>query len=107
MELNGYLTKPTTRLGRYPLLLEVVLKHTPQDHPDRTNLPKVIKIIKEFLTNVNVESGKSENRFNLKQLHDQLIPKGTDITVILKKEVGQYILYVIHFLTLFFSFLGS
>ncbi|CAB4399307.1 unnamed protein product [Rhizophagus irregularis] len=76
LELNGYLTKPTTRLGRYPLLLEAVLKQTPQEHPDRINLPKVIKIIKEFLTNVNVESGKSENRFNLQQLNDQLIPKG-------------------------------
>ena len=50
-----------------------MLKQTPQDHPDRINLPKVIKIIKEFLTNVNVESGKSENRFNLQQLNDQLI----------------------------------
>ena len=29
LELNAYLTKPTTRLARYPLLLEAVLKHTP------------------------------------------------------------------------------
>ncbi|CAG8665312.1 13719_t:CDS:10 [Dentiscutata erythropus] len=76
LELNGYLTKPTTRLGRYPLLLEVVLKHTPNDHPDKVNIPKVIKIIKEFLTNVNIESGKSENRFNLQQLNDQLMSRG-------------------------------
>ncbi|RIB09946.1 CNH domain-containing protein [Gigaspora rosea] len=76
LELNGYLTKPTTRLGRYPLLLDVVLKHTPNDHPDKINIPKVINIIKEFLTNVNIESGKSENRFNLQQLNDQLISKG-------------------------------
>jgi hypothetical protein len=62
--------------------LEAVLKQTPQDHPDRINLPKVIKIIKEFLTNVNVESGKSENRFNLQQLNDQLIPKGEHVNII-------------------------
>jgi hypothetical protein len=59
--------------------LEAVLKQTPQDHPDSINLPKVIKIIREFLTNVNVESGKSENRFNLQQLNDQLIPNGEHI----------------------------
>lgn len=62
--------------------MEAVLKQTPQDHPDRINLPKVIKIIKEFLTNVNVESGKSENRFNLQQLNDQLIPKGEHVNII-------------------------
>lgn len=78
MELNGYLTKPTTRLGRYPLLLEAVLKQTPRDSDDRANLQKVITIIKNFLTSVNVESGKSENRFHLQQLNDQLALKGID-----------------------------
>ncbi|CAJ0630884.1 8669_t:CDS:10 [Entrophospora sp. SA101] len=78
LELNGYLTKPTTRLGRYPLLLEAVLKQTPRDNDDRVNLQKVITIIKKFLSRVNVESGKSENRFHLQQLNDQLALKGTE-----------------------------
>ncbi|EFI27376.1 RhoGEF Rgf2 [Coprinopsis cinerea okayama7 len=73
LELNAYLTKPTTRLARYPLLLEAVLKHTPKDSPDKTHLPQVIAIIREFLAKVNAESGKSENRFNLLQLHQQLV----------------------------------
>jgi RHO1 GDP-GTP exchange protein 1/2 len=77
------------------LLLEAVLKQTPQDHPDHINLPKVIKIIKEFLTNVNVESGKSENRFNLQQLNDQLIPKGEHmVNIILFKIISKYIFIV-------------
>ncbi|EEB99293.1 hypothetical protein MPER_01054, partial [Moniliophthora perniciosa FA553] len=40
LELNAYLTKPTTRLARYPLLLEAVIKHTPEDNPDKTMLPQ-------------------------------------------------------------------
>ena len=75
LELNGYLTKPTTRLARYPLLLDVVLKYTPEDNPDKTDLPKVITIVKEFLNKVNIESGKTENRFNLLQLDQQLVFK--------------------------------
>lgn len=75
LELNGYLTKPTTRLARYPLLLEAVVKATPDDNPDKQSLPKVIKIVKEFLSKVNSESGKSENRFNLAQLDQQLVFK--------------------------------
>ncbi|CEH18567.1 cnh-domain-containing protein [Ceraceosorus bombacis] len=75
LELNGYLTKPTTRLARYPLLLEGVAKATEDDSPDKQALPKVIKIVKEFLSKVNTESGKSENRFNLAQLDQQLVFK--------------------------------
>ena len=73
LELNGYLTKPTTRLARYPLLLEAVLKHTPDDNPDKATLPKVVEIVREFLTAVNRETGRAENRFNLLQLDQQLV----------------------------------
>jgi RHO1 GDP-GTP exchange protein 1/2 len=73
LELNGYLTKPTTRLARYPLLLEAVLKHTPDDSPDKQTLPQVIRIVREFLGKVNLETGRTENRFNLLQLDQQLV----------------------------------
>lgn len=67
------MTKPTTRLARYPLLLEVVLKYTPDESPDKKDLPKVIQLVKEFLTKVNIESGRTENRFHLLQLDQQLV----------------------------------
>ena len=72
LELNGYLTKPTTRLARYPLLLDNVLKYTKDDNPDKKDLPKAIGIIRDFLARVNAESGKAENHFNLLQLNQQL-----------------------------------
>jgi hypothetical protein len=72
LELNGYLTKPTTRLARYPLLLENVLKYTEPDSPDMEDIPKVLVMIRDLLSRVNAESGKAENRFNLRRLHEQL-----------------------------------
>lgn len=72
LELNGYLTKPTTRLARYPLLLENVAKFTADDNPDKYDIPKTIKIIRDVLYKVNVESGKAENHFNLMQLNQAL-----------------------------------
>ena len=72
LELNGYLTKPTTRLARYPLLLENVAKYTAEDNPDAQDIPKAIAMIKEFLNKVNIASGKAENSFNLRQLQAQL-----------------------------------
>ena len=78
LELNGYLTKPTTRLARYPLLLEAVLKNTDEENPDKKNIPNAISQIREFLTRVNIETGKAENRFNLIQLNQSLVYRPGD-----------------------------
>ncbi|KAL4808705.1 CNH domain-containing protein [Aspergillus unguis] len=72
LELNGYLTKPTTRLARYPLLLEQVGKNTKEGSADKEDIPAAIKIIKEFLSRVNAESGRAENHFNLVSLNSSL-----------------------------------
>ncbi|KAK5944829.1 RHO1 GDP-GTP exchange protein 2 [Knufia obscura] len=72
LELNGYLTKPTTRLARYPLLLDGVFKYTKDGDPDKKDIPKAIALIKDFLGRVNAETGKAENHFNLIQLNQQL-----------------------------------
>lgn len=72
LELNGYLTKPTTRLARYPLLLEQVGKNTKEGSADKEDIPSAIKIIKDFLSRVNAESGRAENHFNLVSLNSSL-----------------------------------
>jgi hypothetical protein len=53
--------------------LEVVLKYTPENHIDKTEIPKVVRMIRDLLAKVNIETGKSENRFNLAQLDQQLV----------------------------------
>jgi hypothetical protein len=55
--------------------LDAVLKQTPDDSPDKTVLPQVITMVREFLAKVNTESGNTENRFNLLQLDQQLLFK--------------------------------
>ncbi|KAI8887425.1 hypothetical protein K501DRAFT_175556, partial [Backusella circina FSU 941] len=72
LELNGYLTKPTTRLGRYTLLFKEILKHTPPDHPDQQSLTKAIEIIKQLLSNVNLEAGHAKNVFDLMRINQNL-----------------------------------
>lgn len=72
LELNGYLTKPTTRLGRYNLLLKEILKRTPDDNPDKINIPIAMDKITHYLQQVNIEAGKCENKFNLKQISERL-----------------------------------
>ncbi|GAA6059873.1 hypothetical protein JCM10212_007078 [Sporobolomyces blumeae] len=93
LELNGYLTKPTTRLARYPLLLEACLKNTPDDNSDKVALPKVIKLVREFLGKVNIESGKSENRFNLAQLDQQLVFKNGEAVDLRLRDEERELIY--------------
>jgi hypothetical protein len=40
-----------------------------------------VKLVREFLTKVNIETGKSENRFNLAQLDQQLVFKNGEAVV--------------------------
>jgi hypothetical protein len=94
LELNGYLTKPTTRLARYPLLLEAICSHSSEDNPDKEHLPKAVALVREFLGKVNVESGRAENKFNLIQLAQQLSSKPGEPHFDLKlTEEGRLLLF--------------
>ncbi|KAJ7463423.1 CNH domain-containing protein [Mycena galericulata] len=93
LELNAYLTKPTTRLARYPLLLEAVLKHTPDDSPDKVVLPQVVAQVRAFLSRVNEESGRAENRFNLAQLDSELKFKPGEYVDLRLQEEGRELVY--------------
>ena len=57
------------------MLLGQILKNTAEDNPDKEAIPKAVEMIRGFLKRVNEESGKSENRFNLWQLDQQLVFK--------------------------------
>ncbi|KAK9768512.1 RHO1 GDP-GTP exchange protein 2 [Basidiobolus ranarum] len=75
LPIHSFLARPTTRLGRYPLLLEGVIKSSPEGHPDRENLPAAIDVIKQCLSQINTESGKADNRLRLTKLNDTLVCK--------------------------------
>ncbi|KAI1803724.1 CNH-domain-containing protein [Daldinia bambusicola] len=97
LELNGYLTKPTTRLARYPLLLENVLKYTEDGNPDKEDIPKVLVMIRDLLSRVNAESGKAENRFNLRRLHEQLKFRPADRVDLKLTEAGRELVFKTQF----------
>ncbi|KAI4593641.1 RHO1 GDP-GTP exchange protein 2 [Pestalotiopsis sp. 9143b] len=97
LELNGYLTKPTTRLARYPLLLENVLKYTEDGNPDKEDIPKVLVMIRSLLSRVNAESGKAENRFNLRRLHEQLRFRPQDRVDLRLTEDGRELVFKTNF----------
>lgn len=73
LPLESFLARPTTHMGRYPLLLEAVLKRTDPVNPDTRNLPLVIATIKDILARINIEAGKADNLLKLNQLNQHLV----------------------------------
>ncbi|KAI8365275.1 uncharacterized protein BYT42DRAFT_523618 [Radiomyces spectabilis] len=72
LELNGYLTKPTSRLGRYNLLLREIYHRTTKPSNDAEKLQQAMQIITHFLNQLNTEVGRSENMFNLQQIAERI-----------------------------------
>lgn len=51
--LASYLSKPTQRLCKYPLLLRELLKNTPAGHPDRAPVEEAARQIDVVVKSVN------------------------------------------------------
>ncbi|KAI9018298.1 CNH domain-containing protein [Hyaloraphidium curvatum] len=73
LPLESFLARPTTHMGRYPLLLEAVLKRTDPSNPDRANIPQAIAVIKDVLGRINAEAGRADNLLKLNQLNQHLV----------------------------------
>jgi len=73
LPIQSFLARPTTRMGRYPLLIEAILKRTPESNPDYKDLNEVIRILKNILNQINEKSGKAQNNLKLNQLNYQLV----------------------------------
>jgi hypothetical protein len=73
-------------------LLREILQRTPKDNPDYQAIPKVMQTIANYLAQMNTETGKCENIFNLQQIEERLLFKSAlDYVVMEKKgQVGGY-----------------
>ncbi|KAJ1959992.1 RHO1 GDP-GTP exchange protein 2, partial [Dipsacomyces acuminosporus] len=76
--VQHFLTRPPTRLARYPLVLNAVLKYTPEGHPDRKNIPHVVSRIEAMLNRINAETGKAQNRLRLYKIDEKLVCSASD-----------------------------
>ena len=64
-----------------------MLKQTPEESADKQEIPKVVTLIREFLAEVNLQTGRTENRFNLLQLEQQLVFRQGEQVVRVNKRI--------------------
>ncbi len=65
---------------RYPLLLQNLLQHTPEELPDHYPLRELLEKMKHIVDLVNETTGKAVNIYQMKKIQKSIIPK-TDPSV--------------------------
>ncbi|ODV85687.1 hypothetical protein CANARDRAFT_185147, partial [[Candida] arabinofermentans NRRL YB-2248] len=73
LDVSSYLSKPTSRPARYPLLLKSIRDHTDPSSKDYEKLNKAIEMLQKMLTRINHETGKASDRLNLFLLKQKLV----------------------------------
>ncbi|KXS15165.1 RhoGAP-domain-containing protein [Gonapodya prolifera JEL478] len=61
LPLESYLTRPSAHLAHLPLIFEVILKRTPNHHPDRIDLADALKKVRDCLSEINFVTGELTN----------------------------------------------
>jgi len=72
LDLDSYLIKPCQRLPRYILLLDAVVKHTPQEHADYQLLTVISEQIGAAVAQINERKREDEAKQQVLQLASKL-----------------------------------
>ncbi|UJR22027.1 hypothetical protein I4U23_025094 [Adineta vaga] len=72
LSLNGFLTKPIQRVTRYPLLIEKILKHTSQNHPDYLSIKQAFDCARQLNERINTQISEQESSSRLDWLQHHL-----------------------------------
>ncbi|ORX67006.1 hypothetical protein BCR32DRAFT_211674 [Anaeromyces robustus] len=67
LPIESFLARPTTRLGRYPILIKDIIKNTPEGHRDIILLTDALHGIEEILKEVNNQAGRETNKLKLEE----------------------------------------
>lgn len=81
-DLSAFLILPVQRPPRYEMLLTVVLKNTPEDHPEFEVLSLACKKIKEINDEINEAKRAADGRAYLFRIQKQLSNKPPELVII-------------------------
>jgi len=72
--LDSFLILPIQRIPRYVLLIQELLKNTPEDHEDYNGLSQALKEMRSVAEFLNEEKRNAENAIQVDLISKQLIP---------------------------------
>lgn len=74
-----YLLCPVTRMQRYPLLIEGLLKKTPKDHPDHVFLTRSYEIIRSVASKADNQALHVKDRLAILNIRDRILFKQGEV----------------------------
>ncbi|KAI9488223.1 CNH domain-containing protein [Zychaea mexicana] len=75
LAFRHFLLNPVTRMQRYPLLLEAIIKKTPEDHDDRKYLTTCKKLIQTIASRSDFQTEAVKQHVEILEINDQLTYK--------------------------------
>ncbi len=73
LSLHGFLTKPIQRVTRYPLLIEKILKLTPNTHSDYQSIKQSLDCARQINEKINKQISDQESSSRLDWLQQHLL----------------------------------
>ncbi|KAI8342611.1 CNH domain-containing protein [Chlamydoabsidia padenii] len=78
LPFRHFIILPVTRLQRYPLLLDAILKKTPDGHPDKATLMKCSDLVRQIASAMDEGTISSKNTLRVYEINDRLRCKTTE-----------------------------
>jgi hypothetical protein len=89
LKLNALLITPVQRIPRYKMLLEDVIKNTPDCHPDKANLKLALEQIDAVAWHINEQLREHENSLKMFDIQKSLVGCFPKIVVPGRKLIKQ------------------
>lgn len=70
--LTSYLIMPIQRIPRYRLLLQDLMRHTPNEHPDYSSLKAALEQIEQVALHLNVSMKSAEEASKILEIQDRI-----------------------------------
>ena len=80
-DLVTFISRPVTRLPRLSLVLETMLKHTDENHPDQETVPLVRSILGDFIKSTQPGIEAAENKVKFWNVMENLVFRRGEIIV--------------------------
>lgn len=108
--IDGFLIKPVQRLPKYVILLKDLVKHTPEDHPDLSNIRGALESFDKVNYHNNESMTKVLNNLRIAELEtitkESLVQPGRqfileeNVTVLKQNDVKDLVMYIFNDLML-------
>eukprot|EP01133_Synstelium_polycarpum_P015395 gene15395-18258_t len=87
--LESLLITPVQRIPRYVLLLQDLLKHTEESHPDYPHISEGLEIIKRVAMSINDTKRRADNSLKVIEAQNKLIGKFPNLVVADRRYVHE------------------